>query len=1128
MDNKNLNIYLKILAIFSFFVIFYTGIYPLFNNSDNQSNKDSIELKKGWEYRWGDSSFSENGRPEWITENEKSPEWKTLDEFPSQPPDRNGSKNLWLRIKLPDSDVATPVIVTKFMILCAELFIDGEKIFSSGEIDDQGNGRFSGLTWQAIKIPQDFQNKMLYFRFFSNYYYIGFNKKVYLSSYSAFLLNVIRDEFDKIVFAFLFFSVGVLFVYLYVRLSASKAVLYFAFTSFCLSIYILYYTYSKDLFFSFPFLNTNLWVLSIFYLPVTIIGTYLHFFGDGWKSIIKLLFRINLLFALVYTTLCAINAVFYYANVPLDLFPALMYMRLLLLIFSMADYLILVIDSAIQSKKGDKYARIYLAGMGIFLIFSISYYVSALIVVMPNMQYLIHWGMLGYTSAILIILVDFSAQEKKNNMERKNELAVTKKIQDIIIRDSIIVLDIDHQIETINSKTEQITGYKAGELINHHFSKIVADSVNATEEINQMSSGEYGSFACRLNYQRKDKKEIPMDVLISKIANVSEDQVRILMCAHEVEEHHRLQHSFNITKRESEVIRGIISGNTNKDIADALGIKERTIKTHITNIYNKLGVSNKIQMLKALGKHDLASSNLDNVGIAEESKEQLLQAAIQAQERFAQAEAIKFITRLLKITDKNDLHTLFGILNLREEVYRFQGRRIAQKKDIDDIIQLAERLNDEIKLSKAILKQGQYQELTGGYQDAIQSAEKSISLARKKEQTELELEGILLCGKSLWRLGEYKESQKTINKGIKMINMLNHLPRKLKVIQAYLFLNLGIVYDFQGNHSKAKEFIEQALVIFQTANHWVGEGDTLNNLGIIAYHRENYKMAEGFYKDTLKIYERVNALSEQPTPLANLSEVYWMQHDYFKSYQHSHKSLELSEKLQFRAGEFNSRYCLSMLADLIENHTLAHDYLADCLNLSKQIGDKGMESMALAKKACIRDLIIQEPENLTLCKQALRQARDISALREEALALSCLGSLYLNRKKYRQAVDAFSKSFKLRLKLDQKKLAIEIKTEICRLYLLTNEEKKAHVLAIEITDFLANENLYGTEKPIRIFHVCCQATQNYNATLARKILNQGLDYLQYTTNMISDEVFKKQYLQVTYINELLKMRDEIN
>ncbi len=48
-----------------------------------------------------------------------------------------------------------------------------------------------------------------------------------------------------------------------------------------------------------------------------------------------------------------------------------------------------------------------------------------------------------------------------------------------------------------------------------------------------------------------------------------------------------------LTEREMQTLRAVASGETNKGIARQLGITERTVKAHLTSVYNKLGVDSR-------------------------------------------------------------------------------------------------------------------------------------------------------------------------------------------------------------------------------------------------------------------------------------------------------------------------------------------------------------------------------------------------------------------------------------------------------------------------------------------------------------------------------------------------------
>jgi two-component system, NarL family, nitrate/nitrite response regulator NarL len=62
--------------------------------------------------------------------------------------------------------------------------------------------------------------------------------------------------------------------------------------------------------------------------------------------------------------------------------------------------------------------------------------------------------------------------------------------------------------------------------------------------------------------------------------------------------------TFGLTPRELEIVSMIVAAYTNKEIAERFAISEETVKRHLTNIFDKLGVSNRLELaLFALRNH---------------------------------------------------------------------------------------------------------------------------------------------------------------------------------------------------------------------------------------------------------------------------------------------------------------------------------------------------------------------------------------------------------------------------------------------------------------------------------------------------------------------------------------------
>lgn len=58
-----------------------------------------------------------------------------------------------------------------------------------------------------------------------------------------------------------------------------------------------------------------------------------------------------------------------------------------------------------------------------------------------------------------------------------------------------------------------------------------------------------------------------------------------------------IKRRYSLSSRELEVARLVCQGLTNRGIANALGVKPGTVKTHLKSIFNKTRVRNKITML---------------------------------------------------------------------------------------------------------------------------------------------------------------------------------------------------------------------------------------------------------------------------------------------------------------------------------------------------------------------------------------------------------------------------------------------------------------------------------------------------------------------------------------------------
>jgi DNA-binding NarL/FixJ family response regulator len=64
---------------------------------------------------------------------------------------------------------------------------------------------------------------------------------------------------------------------------------------------------------------------------------------------------------------------------------------------------------------------------------------------------------------------------------------------------------------------------------------------------------------------------------------------------------------YGLTARELEIVAAIVSGDSNRDIGDRLAISLQTVKHHLTSIFDKTGVSSRLELALFAIRHGLVT-----------------------------------------------------------------------------------------------------------------------------------------------------------------------------------------------------------------------------------------------------------------------------------------------------------------------------------------------------------------------------------------------------------------------------------------------------------------------------------------------------------------------------------------
>jgi DNA-binding CsgD family transcriptional regulator len=124
------------------------------------------------------------------------------------------------------------------------------------------------------------------------------------------------------------------------------------------------------------------------------------------------------------------------------------------------------------------------------------------------------------------------------------------------------------------------------------------------KEIEDLASGKHNSsIACSL---KKNAGPLLVFALhLQGVRNEEEQLIGIIITAQEDPALMEFRDRYRITERQLEIIFLAVSGLTNHEMAARLNLAERTVENHLCNIYNKLGVNNKIELYGTAARYNL-------------------------------------------------------------------------------------------------------------------------------------------------------------------------------------------------------------------------------------------------------------------------------------------------------------------------------------------------------------------------------------------------------------------------------------------------------------------------------------------------------------------------------------------
>ena len=159
----------------------------------------------------------------------------------------------------------------------------------------------------------------------------------------------------------------------------------------------------------------------------------------------------------------------------------------------------------------------------------------------------------------------------------------------------VVILDNRRTVHCVNKETSLLFEMAGESLEGVAVDKLFDGGTQLCDWIDSRSAAA-ASVSVVLDIRNHGSSNGHLDIKASSLHDSAGNRIGYLFVGRQVFGTRRSELIAGITPREVEIIEQILCGQTNAAIAERLCISERTVKTHITHVFDKLGVENRIQL----------------------------------------------------------------------------------------------------------------------------------------------------------------------------------------------------------------------------------------------------------------------------------------------------------------------------------------------------------------------------------------------------------------------------------------------------------------------------------------------------------------------------------------------------
>lgn len=580
----------------------------------------------------------------------------------------------------------------------------------------------------------------------------------------------------------------------------------------------------------------------------------------------------------------------------------------------------------------------------------------------------------------------------------------------------------------------------------------------------------------------------------------------------------------------------------------------------------------------------MIAEHLESAGEISAAISYYRQAGEQAARQYANQSALRYLDHALEMTGESELHERFAILLAREQVYSLLGSRKEQGEDLEQLVRLADQLQDEEAKGEVALLQASAASERSEYSQIIAHAQESIRIAQSVNLPYIESKANLLWGRALLSTGDYPGAESRFSNALRLAK-----ENELSNLEADSLRYLGSVDERLGKQASAIAFLEEALQLFRQIGDRRGEGKTLNQLGNILLLQGDHARGKRYYDQFLTISREIGDRWGEGQVIRNIADTYLSQYDYAGASKYFEQALEITREIGNRTIESSALVGLGNIYIEQGEYTKAKKVFEQSLNIAREIGNRPWEAKTLGQIgkyfhrqgdylraqsyydqaiAIYQQLGNRLSESRVLIDLSLLYhdlGDDERALEKSEIALSVIEELHQNKykaqalhqmgraqvaqRKFAGAEDSFRQSFEIFNGLKQENQSMEPLAGMAKVALLRGDRNSAMEYVEQILDHLqtfpdpkvtksassgeikaddmtgAVPGLEGTRDPTWIYWTCYQILKDAEDPRAVNLIGKAHELIEDQAQKIEDSELRYSFLSNVRTHQ--KIRTEL-